>query len=398
MKKNFRLLVVVSVLVLASLACQVLQPTAAPLPLPTDAPVVFPTQTPVQSALPSVESPVVVVSSPVMASEQELLVSMYERVIPGIVSIQVATSAGGSQGTGFVFDKQGHIITNEHVVEGQTAMQVSFTSGFKSYAVLVGVDKDSDIAVIKVDAPESELVPLALGDSYQLKVGQKVIAIGNPFGLSGTMTTGIVSALGRTLPSNRQTTGGSFFSAGDLIQTDAAINPGNSGGPLFNLDGEVIGINRAIRTVSSTASGEPVNSGIGFAIAINIAKRAVPEIIKSGKYDYPYMGISSIDNLGIEEINALGLAQFTGAYVTNVVPGGPAAKAGIRAGTKDIGLGPNLLGGGDLIIAMDGVPIKNFDELLRYLLNNKSPGDTLVLTVLRDGQQLDISITLDKRP
>lgn len=397
MKKNVRLLVAISALVLASLACQVLQPTAAPLP--TAAPVVFPTQTPMQGSSPTVENPVVVVNSPAMASEQEMLVSLYERVIPGIVSIQVSTSSGGSQGTGFVYDKQGHIITNEHVVEGQTAMQVSFTSGFKSYATLVGVDKDSDIAVIKVDAPESELFPLALGDSYQLKVGQKVIAIGNPFGLSGTMTTGIVSALGRTLPSNRQaTSGGGFFSAGDLIQTDAAINPGNSGGPLFNLNGEVIGINRAIRTVSSTASGEPVNSGIGFAIAINIARRVVPEIIKNGKYDYPYMGISSIDDLGIEEINALGLSQFTGAYVTNVVPGGPAAKAGIKAGTKDVGLGPNMLGGGDLIVAMDGAPIKNFDELLRYLINNKSPGDKLVLTVLRDGERLDITLTLDKRP
>lgn len=397
MKKNFRLWVAISVLVLASLACQALQPTTAPLP--TAAPVVFPTQISSQNTSPNAENPVVVVNSPAMVSEQELLVSMYERVIPGIVSIQVLTNAGGSQGTGFVYDKQGHIITNEHVVEGQTSMQVAFTSGFKAYATLVGVDKDSDIAVIKVDAPESELVPLALGDSYQVKVGQKVIAIGNPFGLSGTMTTGIVSALGRTLPSNRQAgSGGGFFSAGDLIQTDAAINPGNSGGPLFNLNGEVIGINRAIRTVSSTASGEPVNSGIGFAIAINIAKRVVPEIIKSGKYDYPYMGISSIDDLGIEEIKALGLTQFTGAYVTTVVSGGPAAKAGIKAGTQDVGLGPNLLGGGDLIVAMDGVPIKNFDELLRYLINNKSPGDTLVLTVLRNGEKIDLTLTLDKRP
>lgn len=391
--KKFRLLVAISVLVLASLACQALQPTAAPLP--TAAPVVFPPQTP----MPVVENPASVVNAPMMVSEQELLVSLYERVIPGIVSIQVSTSAGGGQGTGFVFDEQGHIITNEHVIEGQTSMQVSFTSGFKAYATLVGVDIDSDIAVIKVDAPESELVPLALGDSYQVKVGQKVIAIGNPFGLSGTMTTGIISALGRTLPSNRETSGGGgFFSAGDLIQTDAAINPGNSGGPLFNLNGEVIGINRAIRTVSSTASGEPVNSGIGFAIAINIAKRVVPEIIKNGKYDYPYMGISSISDLGLEEINALGLPQFTGAYVTSVVPGGPADEAGIRAGTKDVGLGQNLLGGGDLIVAMDGVPIKNFDELLRYLINNKGPGDTLVLTVLRNGEKLDVTLTLDKRP
>ncbi len=385
MKNNFRLLVAISALVLASLACQALQPV-------TVQPVAVPAQ---QTAV----NPVVVVNDVDFAQEQELLVAMYERVSPGIVSIQVLTNDGSSQGTGFVYDKQGHIITNEHVVSGETSMQVAFTSGFKSYATLVGVDKDSDIAVIKVDAPESELVPLALGDSYQLKVGQKVIAIGNPFGLNGTMTTGIVSALGRTLPSNREaTSGGGFFSAGDLIQTDAAINPGNSGGPLFNLSGEVIGINRAIRTVSSTASGEPVNSGIGFAIAINIARRVVPEIIKSGKYDYPYMGISSLSDLGLEEINALGLSQFTGAYVTNVVPGGPAAKAGIKAGTTDVGLGPNLLGGGDLIIAMDGVSIKNFDDLLRYLINNKSPGDSLVLTVLRNGEQIDLALTLDKRP
>ncbi len=395
MKKSIRFFAVISVLVLAALACKTLQPDSALFMTATATVPSTVSSTPSTLLL---ENPSAAVNSATMVSEQDLLVSLYERVIPGIVSIEVATSNGGSQGTGFVYDKQGHIITNEHVVEGQTAMQVSFTSGFKAYAKLVGVDKDSDIAVIKVDAPESELFPLTLGDSYQLKVGQKVIAIGNPFGLSGTMTTGIVSALGRTLPSNRQTTGGSFFSAGDLIQTDAAINPGNSGGPLFNLNGEVIGINRAIRTVSSTASGEPVNSGIGFAISINIAKRAVPAIIKNGKYDYPYMGISSVDNLGIEEIKALGLSRFTGAYVTTVVPGGPADKAGIRAGTKDVGLGPNLLGGGDLIIGMDGVPIKNFDELLRYLINYKSPGDTLVLTVLRDGQQLDISITLDKRP
>jgi 2-alkenal reductase len=395
MKKNVRLLVAISVLVLASLACQVLQPGVS-LP-PTALPVVaVATQ---QASNPSAPEPAVVVNAPNLVQEQELLVSLYERVVPGIVSIQVLTSAGGSQGTGFVFDKQGHIITNQHVVEGQTSMQVSFPSGFKSYASLVGVDMDSDIAVIKVDAPESELFPLALGDSYQLKVGQKVVAIGNPFGLSGTMTTGVVSALGRTLPSNRQVSGGGgFFSAGDLIQTDAAINPGNSGGPLFNLDGEVIGINRAIRTQASNASGEPVNSGIGFAIAINIVKRVAPEIIKDGKYDYPYMGISSIDDLGLEEIKALGLSQFTGAYVTNVVANGPAAKAGMKAGTKDVGLGPNLLGGGDLITAMDGVPIKNFDELLRYLINNKSPGDTLVLTILRASEQLDVTLTLDKRP
>lgn len=390
MRKNIRLLVVLLTLLMASLACRTLQGMANPQAIPT--PVVSVVATPSVNPLTQVET-----ASGL--AEQELLVALYERVIPGIVSIQVTTDGGGqSQGSGFVYDKQGHIITNEHVVDGQTRMEVTFHSGFKAYARLVGVDKDSDIAVIKVDAPESELFPLTLGDSYQVKVGQKVVAIGNPFGLSGTMTTGIVSALGRTLPSNRQSAGGGFFSAGDLIQTDAAINPGNSGGPLFNMNAEVIGINRAIRTVSSTAMGEPVNSGIGFAIAINIAKRVVPEIIRTGKYDYPYMGISSADDLSLEAIEALGLPQYTGAYVTTVVPGGPADKAGIRAGTRDIGLGPNLRAGGDLIVAMDGVPIKNFDELLRYLINNKSPGDQLVLTVIRDGQKLDITLTLDKRP
>lgn len=291
-------------------------------------------------------------------------------------------------GSGVIVSPDGYILTNNHVIEGADQIEVKLSDGREARATLVGRDPDTDLAVLRIGL--NKLPVITFGSDANAHVGDVVLAIGYPFGVGQTVTQGIISALGRTQ------LGINTFE--NFIQTDAAINPGNSGGPLFNLDGEVIGINRAIRTVSSTASGEPVNSGIGFAIAINIAKRAVPEIIKSGKYDYPYMGISSIDNLGIEEINALGLSQFTGAYVTTVVSGGPAAKAGIRAGTKDIGLGPNLLGGGDLIIAMDGVPIKNFDELLRYLLNNKSPGDTLVLTVLRDGQQQDITITLDKRP
>jgi 2-alkenal reductase len=259
------------------------------------------------------------------------------------------------------------------------------------------VDTDSDLAVIKVDAPAAELTPLPLGDYNLLKVGQGVVAIGNPFGLSGTMTTGIISALGRTLPSNRESPGGGFFSAGDMIQTDAAINPGNSGGPLFNLNGEVIGINRAIRTESTGVTGEPVNSGIGFAISINIVKRVVPEIIKDGHYDYPYMGVSSLSDLTIDEIKLLGLPQYTGAYITNVQPGSPAEKAGLIAGTKDVGL-PTAGAGGDLIIAMDGQPILTFSDLLSYLINNKAPGDALVLTIIRDGKQMDVTLTLDKRP
>ena len=385
MKKNFRLLVPIAVLVLASLACQALQPATAPLPV---------------SAIPTVSVPAPVVVSSQSLNQQDALASLYQNVSPGIVSIQVLTAQGGDLGSGFVYDDQGHIITNYHVVEGQKKIEVDFTSGFKAYGKLVGTDLDSDLAVIKVDAPASELHPLTLGDSSKLKVGQSVVAIGNPFGLNGTMTLGIISALGRSLPSAHESPGGSgsFFSAGDLIQTDASINPGNSGGPLLNLFGEVIGINRAIRTDASNSTGEPINSGIGFSIAINIVKRVVPEIIQNGKYDYPYMGIGSASDLSLDEINALGLSNFTGAYITSITPGGPGEKAGLIAGTKDVGLQRSVLGGGDLIIAMDGQPIKNFDEMITYLINNKAPGDTVTLTIIRNGKQMDVPLVLTKRP
>jgi 2-alkenal reductase len=190
---------------------------------------------------------------------------------------------------------------------------------------------------------------------------------------------------------------GGFFTAGDIIQTDAAINPGNSGGPLFNLNGEVIGVNRAIRTDNFTGTGEPVNSGIGFAVAINIVKRVTPVLIAEGKYDYPYLGISSLDELSLPQIEALGLQSFTGAYVTSVTPNGPADRAGIRAGDQTTSI-QGLGAGGDLIIAIDGQATSRFDDLLRYLINNKSPGETVVLTVLRGGERLEIPVTLDKRP
>jgi len=385
MKKNMRLLLVVTVLILASLACQ-----AVSLPFGKS-----PVTSGFQPAQPTNIPPLV---SPANLSEQEnVLTALYAHVTPGIVAIQVLTASGADLGTGFVYNDQGYIITNQHVVDGQQKMEVDFPDGYKVFAKLIGVDPDSDLAVIKVDAPAAELHPLTLGDSSKLEVGQTVIAIGNPFGLNGTMTTGIISALGRTLPSNHTTTSGSTFSASDQIQTDAAINPGNSGGPLLNLSGEVIGINRAIQTNSSATSGEPVNSGIGFAIAINIVKRVAPEIIKNGKYDYPYMGLGSQEQLTLDEINALGLKQLTGAYVASVVPGGPADKAGVLAGTKDVGL-QGLKGGGDLIIAVDGHAVDTFSDFLSYLVNNKAPGDVITLTVLRGDQTVDLKVTLDKRP
>lgn len=335
--------------------------------------------------------------NPISREDQEILVKLYEEVNPGVVAIRVLTANGESLGSGFVFDRDGHIVTNYHVVEGTADFEIDFSSGFKARGEVIGTDLDSDLAVLEVDAPPEELHPLKLGDSSQLKVGQAVVAIGNPFGLNGTMTTGIVSGLGRTLESFREAPGGANFTAGDIIQTDAAINPGNSGGPLLNYAGEVIGVNRAIRTLNFTPGEEPINSGIGFAIAINIVKRVVPSLIEKGEYNYPYLGISSYSDLGLFEQEALNLPQTTGAYVNTVTPGGPADKAGLIGGSRATEF-PGLLAGGDLIIAIDHRPIKNFSELLSYLINYKIPGDTVILTVLRDGKEIDIELTLEERP
>ena len=248
---------------------------------------------------------------PVMTTDQDILVNLFSKVNPGVVAIKTLTDQGGALGSGFVFDNAGHVVTNYHVVEGANQLEVDFPSGFKAMGKVVGTDLDSDIAVIKVDAPAEDIHPLGLGDSEQLQVGQFVVAIGNPFGLDSSMTYGIVSALGRTLDSMRQSQDGTGnFSAGGLIQTDAAINPGNSGGPLFNLNGEVIGINRAIRTDASNTTGEPINSGIGFAVPSSIIKRVVPVLIEKGKYDYPYLGITSIDDLPLDHVQQLGLEEL----------------------------------------------------------------------------------------
>lgn len=388
MKGKATLLVFLSVLVLTLMACQItglipFQLTASPTAAP---------QTTL-APLPGGQTDLV--------SQQDRMVAIYGQVSPGVVTIQTSQLDGTpvGLGSGWVYSADGYIVTNQHVVEGADKVEVDFPSGDKAFGNVVGTDLDSDLAVIKVDVPAAVLHPLTLGDSDQLKVGQIVVAIGNPFGLNGTMTTGIVSALGRALQSNRQAPGGSgsYFSAGDIIQTDAALNPGNSGGPLLNLNGEVVGVNRAIRTTSTTTSGDPTNSGIGFAISINIVKRVVPYLIQDGKYDYPYLGITSIDDLPLQYLQELALTQYTGAYVTSVTPGSPANQAGVRAGTQATSI-QGLEAGGDLIIAIDGHTVLHFDDLLKYLFNNKSPGETVVLTVLRGDQQVDLTLTLGRRP
>ncbi|MBI4762144.1 MAG: S1C family serine protease [Chloroflexota bacterium] len=374
-----RVLPVLLILTLAALACQL--PGVAPLssPTPESAPSAIPTLPP---------------GSPNPLAMDGTLTALYERVIPGVVSIRTDTG----QGSGFVYDAQGHVVTNQHVIDGAATVEVDFSSGFKAHGTVIGSDPAADLAVIKVDAPASELHPLPLGDSEALRVGQPVVAIGNPFGLDGTMTFGIVSGLGRTQRASAAPGGGGFFSTADIIQTDAAINPGNSGGPLFNMNGEVVGINQSIETNSfNQITGNAVNSGVGFSISINLVKKIVPVLIRDGKYEYPYLGITSTSDLSLEEIEALGLTTYTGAYVLAVAPGGPADQAGVRAGNTPTRL-EGLNAGGDLIIAFDGKPVTSFDKLLSYLLITKSPGDTVVLTVLRDGKEMDITVTLGKRP
>ncbi len=400
MKRRSRLLVILVFASIILLSCQALsdlQSFAVPTQLTqptlitvTEQVLIEPTDTiePLVTVVP------IVIDSDV---KEDLLIEIYEQSNPGVVAIQVLSETGNGLGSGFVIDKDGHIITNFHVIDGVSDLEVDFPSGLKTRGEVIGTDPDSDVAVIKVDVPPEELHPLPLGDSSEIKVGQTVVAIGSPFRFNGTMTTGIISSLSRTLESIRTAPGGSFFTAGDIIQTDAAINPGNSGGPLLNLNGEVIGVNRAIETFNINSQDEPLNSGIGFAISINIVKRVVPSLISEGRYDYPYLGISSLNEINLLQQEALGLPQANGAYVSSVTPDSPAEQAGLRGGTVPTEF-RNIFSGGDLIIAIDGQPVRTFSDLLSYLIQEKSPGDTIILTVIRDEREIDIDLILGKRP
>lgn len=321
-----------------------------------------------------------------LASQQEALVSLYETVSQGVVSLDVDSPIGMRHGSGFVIDKAGHIVTNQHVVDRARGIEVVFQDGERAPAVVVGMDVDSDLAVIKVEVAEGQLVPLVFADSEQVKVGQLVIAIGNPFGLEGSMSTGVVSNLARTLPglNAAQANEENIFAVGDLIQTDAAINPGNSGGPLLNLYGEVIGVNRAIRTLYYNQNNQALSSGVGFAISANVVQRIVPSLIEKGHYDYPFIGMTSLTELTLAIAEESGLQQTKGAYVRQLFEDGPAQQAGLLQG--------------DLITRINDLDINSSSELAAYLLSNTSPGDVVSLLVLRGDQKLEIVLTLGARP
>jgi S1-C subfamily serine protease len=331
-------------------------------------------------------------------AEEQLLVNLYERINPAVVNIDVAAAAFGDlsefgSGSGFVIDKDGHIVTNNHVVENADEVRVTFFDGTVTTAKIVARDEDSDLAVIKVEMDAERLAPLEFGDSDSLRVGQRVIAIGNPWDLGGTMTVGIISALGRTLP-GRITADLSRYSIPDLIQTDAAINPGNSGGPLLDSMGRVVGVNTAIRSEGR------YNAGVGFAVPVGIVKRVVPALISEGQYRYPYLGISANGEITVADLaEELNLPVQHGVLISEVVPGQPAEDAGLRGGTQSYAFyGQQILIGGDVILSIDGYALADFDDLIAYLVRETSVGQEVMLSVLRDGEQLEIPLTLGERP
>jgi 2-alkenal reductase len=360
------------------------------------------------AANPPTPRPQVVVQPPPDGIDYEsaVLRTVYEQVGPAVVNITVnmdhpAVTGNDdipsdleitSSGSGFVWDAAGHIVTNFHVVEGADQVQVTFSDGTMSIAELVGEDEDSDLAVIKIDPTGYNLTPVRLGSMDDVYVGMRVAAIGNPFGLQGTLTSGIVSAIGRSIPA--PTVGN--YTIPDSIQTDAAINPGNSGGPLLNERGEVIGVNAQIR------SEVRANSGVGFAIPVSILARVVPSLIDNGRYEHSYLGVrgSTFSPLCAADLELDPTRR--GVVVDEVITGGPASRAGLRgADTRISSQYPSIcprFSGGDLVTAIDGRAITSFEEMLAYMARYTSPGDTVQLTVLRNGEERQLDLTLGSRP
>ena len=355
-----------------------------------------------------------------LAAYESTLINIYEQVNPSVVNIRVIGQAlpnaaqlpelfpglpqtpdspdfqpptNQGLGSGFVWDTRGNIITNNHVVEGAEKIEVTFSDETVATADLIGADPDSDLAVIRVDLPPEELQPVVMGDSDLLRVGQLAIAIGNPFGLDGTMTVGIISALGRSLPASDGFTGGPVYSIPNVIQTDAPINPGNSGGVLLNDVGEVIGVTAAIE------SPVRANAGIGFVIPGSIVNRVVPELIENGSFAHPYLGISGI-SLFPDLASAMNLEEDQrGAMVAAVTPDGPAGKAGLQGGDQQVTIdGLEMDAGGDVITAIDGQSVDDMDDLIAYLSANSVVGQEVILTVIRDGQEIEVTVTLEARP
>ena len=315
------------------------------------------------------------------------LVKIFEKSEESVVQVNVLRGGSdGGMGSGFVYSEEGYIITNQHVVKDAKKVTVTFLDGEAYIGDVIGTDPDLDIAVVKVSPSNTYLQPITIGDSSKLKVGEKIVAIGNPFGLSGSMTSGIVSQIGRLLPQE------SGYSIPDVIQTDAAINPGNSGGPLINMKGEVVGINTAIQSITGEFSG------IGFAVPSNTVKKIVPVLIEDGEFKHPWMGISGTD-VDPELADFRELKSSKGFLVISVIEGSPAEKAGMKGVTqtreKD---GREFPVDGDIIVAIDGKTVRKISDILIHLQREKTIGDEMILTVLRTGVSFDLTMILEERP
>jgi len=374
---------VLGLLALSSLACS-LSDLAAQLSTPEPGePAV--SQTPVVIVLTPTPLPPELTSKADV--EEQLVINVYAQVSPSVVCITAPDQFGSCIGSGFIIDREGHIVTNNHVATAADTVLVNLADDRTVPAQVIGADAGSDLAVLKIDVPPEELTVVQLGESSGLRVGQRAIAIGNPFGLERTVTTGVISSLGRTLPRDD-----SDFQIAEVLQTDAAINPGNSGGPLLDSQGRVIGVNTAIRSLTG------VNSGVGFAIPVDIVSRVVPELITHGRYRHPWVGVSGL-TISAEMVEAMDLPVETGVLVLTVEPDSPAEKADLHQGDEEVVVsGRSMWAGGDILIAIDESVVKNFDDLINYLASRTSVGDVVTLTVVREGQEIKIDLTLEERP
>ncbi len=338
-------------------------------------------------------------------AEQLLLTDIYQRVSPSVVNIEAVASAaeGGGRstrrGSGFVYDRAGHIITNAHLVSEADSLRVTLRNAYVLAAKLVGADGYSDLAVLRIEAAPDRLEPVRIGESAGVQVGQRAIAIGNPFGLNSSMTAGIISGLGRTLPSAEliNVVEMAGFNNPSIIQIDAAIHPGSSGGPLLDSQGRVIGITTAIRSDSGQFQG------VGFAVPADTMRRVIPELIAQGRVEYAWMGISVMredGGFGAAGLSAaLDLPVGRGVLLRGVSEGSPAHQAGLRGGDKLVELrGEQVCAGGDMIIAINGHHFTNLDALVTYLVQNVRPGDEVELLVIREKQTMDVTLTMERRP
>jgi S1-C subfamily serine protease len=370
------LLSVVAFGVACSVAGMTIEAASAPVPAPTPQPTATPPGSSAETELALLEA------------EDRLISELYASVSPSVVHVtsRVITmdffwgpTPSEGTGSGFVIDKEGHVVTNNHVVEGAESIEVILSDETQVPAQIVGVDPPNDLAVLKIEVDPEKLMPIRLGDSTELRVGQRAIAIGNPFGLDRTLTTGVISALGRPLQEDENTV------VYNVIQTDAAINPGNSGGPLLNMRGQVIGVNTAIRQNAE---------GIGFAVTVDTIKRVVPELIKMGRYPHPWLGVLGY-SITPELAQALDLPVQRGLLVARLYRSSPADRAGLRGATREVIVGNRrLLAGGDILTAVDETAVRDWDSLQEYLEQNTRVGQMVTLTLLRDGQELKKTATL----